>query len=99
MPMVGVKSISSVETPAPGVKLKCCRRVAMKMKSSILARLSPGQALRPAGESEKVGRLKGFPQHETEHPTVTFCSHGPVEKGMKASRLTNFPSLSRKWAG
>ena len=26
-------------------------------------------------------------------------SHKPAEKGMKASRLTNFSSLSRKWAG
>lgn len=31
------------------MKQKCCRREAKKMKSSILARASPGQALGPAG--------------------------------------------------
>lgn len=34
-------------------------------------------------------RLKGLKQ----------MRHKPAEKGMKASRLRNFPSLLRKWAG
>lgn len=54
MPIAGATSSSSGETPALGVKLKCCRRVVMKMKSSILARLSPGHALRPAREYIKL---------------------------------------------
>lgn len=29
----------------------------------------------------------------------SYNIHPPGEKGMKASLLTNFPSLSRKWPG
>lgn len=41
----GATSSWSGETPGGGVKLKFCSSEAKKMKSSILARLSPGQAL------------------------------------------------------
>lgn len=42
----------SGETPGAGLKLKCWRREAMKVKSSILAKDSPRQALGPAGGEE-----------------------------------------------
>ncbi|PWA27424.1 hypothetical protein CCH79_00000641, partial [Gambusia affinis] len=50
MPPRGVRSRSSSLTPGAGVKRKCCSRVVKKMNSSILAKLSPRQILRPEGE-------------------------------------------------
>lgn len=50
-PTTGVKSNSSSETPGGEVKRKCWRRAVKNKNSSILARLSPGHALRPAQSS------------------------------------------------
>lgn len=49
-PIEGVRWSSSGETPGAGVKQKCWRRVTKKMKSSTLARVSPGHALLPVRE-------------------------------------------------
>lgn len=95
-PTRGVRSKSSSETPGGGEKRKCCRRVVKKMKSSILAKDSPRQILRPAGGDEAIGWChRRWGEQQRGHS----CIHQPAEKGTKASRFTNFPSLSRKWGG
>lgn len=52
-PTRGVRSRSSSETPGGGVKQKRCMIVVKKMKSSILARPSPRQILRPVRLKKK----------------------------------------------
>lgn len=52
-PTRGVRWRWSSETPGGGQKRKCCSRVLKKMKSSILARPSPRQTLRPVRDSEE----------------------------------------------
>jgi len=94
-----VRSSSSSETPGGGVKRKCCRRLVKKMKSSILARPSPGQILRPERERAMETFQVICQSNQLLKTSWSAYTNKPAEKGMKASRLTNFPSLSKKWAG
>jgi len=49
------RSRSEEEIPGGGWKVNLCRRLVKKRKSSILARVSPAQILRPAMKCEMCG--------------------------------------------
>lgn len=62
MPMTGVRSRSSSDTPGAGLKWKRWRREVKKRKSSIFAKPSPRQILRPATRRSGIssnGTLQG----------------------------------------
>lgn len=52
--MAGLRSRSELETPGGGWKLNLCRRLVKKRKSSILARVSPAQILRPGTKGKRT---------------------------------------------
>lgn len=54
--MAGLRSTSELETPGGGWKLNLCRRLVKKRKSSILARVSPAQILRPGTKCKRTTR-------------------------------------------
>lgn len=67
--------------------------------------LHPGQALRPASHPHKQANKQTNISLQRKVTSLSFgwrrkaeCDP-PAENGRKASRLTNFPSLPRKWAG
>lgn len=60
-PVPGSRLISSLETPGGGQKVKICRRPVKNRKSSILAKLSPTQALLP-GETKSAQCDKMYTQ-------------------------------------
>lgn len=55
--MAGLRSRSELETPGGGRKLNLCRRLVKKRKSSILARVSPAQILRPGTKGKRTTRI------------------------------------------
>lgn len=52
----GLRSRSDLETPGGSWKLNLCMRLVKKRKSSILARVSPAQILRPGTKCKRATR-------------------------------------------
>ncbi len=62
-PTTGLRSRSSLETPGGGLKWKCWRREVKNWKSSILAKLSPIQTLRPENKNKQRINKKHLQLH------------------------------------
>lgn len=107
---VGVVSRVAGLSPGGGSRRYLCRRPANSRKSSDLARLSPTQTRRPAGDTGAgwapgngggVALPAGEPGLPRPLGTRPPARQGavPAEKGRKAARFTKHPSAARKWSG